>query len=211
VTPYPTAYELTASETTLVAYNEIALKSKPVRRILERRLASQIEVILIRKGLEGVKVKRRFGRLYVEGATAQDSTAIAKVFGVASVMPSQRTFSDRESVLRLTVRVAFERIGDGQSFAVRPKVVGKHEYSSQDLAVETGAAVNTALSGRGVYVNLSEPDVTLYIEVRDRDAFVYVGGPLQRRHRQPCSDVAYDEKGNRDPPPVHGSETPRRR
>jgi thiamine biosynthesis protein ThiI len=164
---------LTISETTLVAYNEIALKSKPVRRMLESRLASQIEAILTRKGLEGVKVMRRFGRLYVEGATTQDSAAIAKVFGVASVMPSQRTFSDRESVLRLAVRVASERIGDGQSFAVRPKVVGKHEYSSQDLAVETGSAVNAALSGRGVYVNLSEPDVTLYIEVRDRDAFVY--------------------------------------
>ena len=141
--------------------------------MLERRLAHQIEATLTRKGLEGVKVKRRYGRLYVEGATAQDSDAIAKVFGVASVMPSQKTFSDRESVLRLAVRVASERIGDGQSFAVRPKVVGEHEYSSQDLAVETGSAVNAALSGRGVYVNLSEPDVTLYIEVRDRDAFVY--------------------------------------
>ena len=173
VTQPPTAYGLTASKTTLVAYNEIALKSKPVRRILERRLASQIEVILRRRGREGVEVKRRYGRLYVEGATAQDSASISKVFGVASVMPSRRTVSDQESVLKLTVSVASERIGDGQSFAVRPKVVGDHEYSSQDLAVEAGSAVNAALSGRGVHVNLSEPDVTLYIEVRDRDAFVY--------------------------------------
>jgi thiamine biosynthesis protein ThiI len=88
-------------------------------------------------------------------------------------MPSQRTFSELESVLRLTVKVASERISDKQSFAIRPKVVGNHVYSSQDLAVKAGSAVNSALLGRGIHVNLSKPNVTIYIEVRDRDAFVY--------------------------------------
>ena len=160
-------------ETILVAYNEIALKSRPVRSTLERRLATQIRNKLTRKGHAGVEVKRRFGRLYVEGITASEAGPIAGVFGVANVMPSMRTESDLQSVLGLTVEIAKERIGKGQSFAVRPKVVGQHPYSSRDLAVEAGSAVLEALSGNGVHVDLSEPDVTLHIEVRDRDAFVY--------------------------------------
>jgi len=160
-------------ETLLVAYGEIALKSRPVRRRLEATLAKQVGSALSRAGFEGHRVLRRYGRLYVEGVPARAAEEIAMVFGVVSVMPALRTTSDFASVLDLAVDVASKRIGEGQSFAVRPKTVGDHPYSSRDLAVEGGSVVLEALSGRGVHVNLDAPDVTLYIEVRDRDAFVY--------------------------------------
>lgn len=160
-------------ETLLVAYGEIALKSRPVRRRLENILVKHVGSALKRAGFDGHRVLRRYGRLYVEGAPAKAAETIAKVFGVVSVMPSSKTKSDFSSVLELVVEVASERIREGQSFAVRPRVVGDHPYSSRDLAVEVGSAVLEAMSDNGVYVDLDEPDVTLYIEVRDRDAFVY--------------------------------------
>lgn len=160
-------------ETTLVAYNEIALKSSRVRSRLERLLARQIEDHLRRRGFEGSQAHRRFGRIYVEGITAEQAETIAKIFGVASVMPAIRTEAGLDSVLNLAVEVASERISDKQSFAVRPKVVGDHPYSSRDLAVKAGSMILEASSGRGVHVDLSEPDTTIHIEVRDRDAFVY--------------------------------------
>jgi thiamine biosynthesis protein ThiI len=166
-------------ETILVAYNEIALKSRTVRTRLEKLLARQIREILRRRGFHDNRVLRRFGRLYIEGASADASAFVARVFGVASVMPALRTQSTLASILELAVRVASDRIGEGHSFAVRPKVVGEHPFSSHDLAVEVGSAVLEALSCRGVHVNLSQTDVTLYVEVRDRDAFIYtqiVGG-----------------------------------
>ncbi len=160
-------------ETILVAYGEISLKSRYVRGRLERLLARQIEHALSRRGFEGCRVLRRYGRLYVEGADARAAEVIADVFGVVSAMPALRTAADYDSVVKLAVEVAAERIGENQSFAVRPKTVGSHPYSSRDLAVRVGSAILEALAGRGVRVDLDDPDVTLYIEVRDRDAFVY--------------------------------------
>lgn len=160
-------------ETTLVAYNEIALKSSRVRSRLERLLARQIEGHLRRRGFHDSRAHRRFGRIYVEGITAEQAEIVSNVFGVASVMPAVRTDSDINSVLNLATEIASDRILDGQSFAVRPKVVGDHAYSSRDLAIEAGSRILEANSGRGVHVNLSAPDTTIYIEVRDRDVFVY--------------------------------------
>jgi thiamine biosynthesis protein ThiI len=160
-------------ETILVAYNEIALKSPSVRKRLERLLMSNILHILRRKGFDDANATRGFGRIYVEGAPLDSAPTVANVFGVASSMPAMKTTTDYDSVQRLTVEVANQRIQDGQSFAVRPRVVGDHPFSSQDLAVKLGSAVLEPNSARGVHVNLSEPDVTLYVEVRDRNAYVY--------------------------------------
>lgn len=156
-----------------MAYGELALKSSYVRRRLEDLLARQIGFVLRRNGFEGRRVLRRFGRLYVEGVPAEAAEDVADVFGVVSAMPALRTSSDIESVVKLSVDIAHETIGEGRSFAIRPKVVGEHAYSGHDLAIRIGSAVLEALSGRDVRVDLDDPDVTLHIEVRDRDAFVY--------------------------------------
>ncbi len=160
-------------ETILVAYGEISLKSRHVRSRLEKLLAKQMEFTLDRIGFHGHRVLRRYGRLYIEGVTAQAARAVANIFGIVSAMPSLRTTSDLDSVVDLAVKIASERIGEGQSFAVRPKTVGDHPYSSRDLAVSVGSSVLEALAERGIHVNLDNPDVTLYIEVRDKEAFVY--------------------------------------
>ncbi|MBE0634339.1 tRNA 4-thiouridine(8) synthase ThiI, partial [Candidatus Bathyarchaeota archaeon] len=98
---------------------------------------------------------------------------VSKVFGVANAMPSTGTEYDFESVVNGLVDEAKRSLKDGDGFAVRPKVVGEHEFNSRDLSYEAGSRVLDALKDRGVHVNLDNPDVTLYAEVRDKDAFVY--------------------------------------
>ena len=157
----------------LVAYGEISLKSPPVRRRLERILARQIASTLRRRGLGEHRVYGGYGRLYVEDAGREEAEAVAEVFGVVSAMPAHKTSAELDAIIDLAVRVAEESIGDGESFAVRPKVVGEHPYTSSDVAIRVGDAVLQRLSRRGVYVDLDNPTVTLYIEVRDRDAYIY--------------------------------------
>ena len=132
--PFVIASGFRRLETTLVAYSEIALKSSSVRSRLERLLVKQIEYHLSKRGFHDSRARRRFGRIYVEGITVEQAGIIAKIFGVASVMPAIRTEADLDSVLGLVVKVASDRILDGQSFAVRPRVIGDHTFSSQDLA-----------------------------------------------------------------------------
>jgi len=159
--------------TILVAYGEIALKSRYVRSQLEKSLVGDIETILKRNGYEDFQVLRRFGRIYVDNAKEGMTELISKIFGVANAMPSQKTTSDIKKIIDLTVKIASNQLDHGKSFAIRSKVVGEREYGSQDLAVKTGSAVMENLKDRDIRVNLTKPDLTINIEVRDNDAFIY--------------------------------------
>jgi thiamine biosynthesis protein ThiI len=159
--------------TILVAYGEIALKGRYVRGRLERSLAEQIVFKIRESGYEDVEVLRRFGRLYVTGVPNEVANKISEVFGVVHVMPSKETDSSFESVLGLLMDLALEIMDEGDTFAIRPRVVGSHSYSSRDLAVEGGNRVLERLKDRGISVDLEEPDETFHIEVRDERAFIY--------------------------------------
>ena len=159
--------------TILAAYSEIALKSRYVRSRLERQLADQIKYVLKRKGHPVTNVQRRFGRLYIVGAPDEAAEDVAKVFGVASAMPALRSDSPFDSVIALAVQAATQAMSRGDTFAVRPRVVGEHPYGSREVAVEAGSAILEALKEEAVSVHLDDPDVTVYVEVRDRDSFAY--------------------------------------
>jgi thiamine biosynthesis protein ThiI len=157
----------------LAAYNEIALKSRFVRSTLERRLAAQIEYALHRAGYTEAKTRRQFGRIIVEGAPPEAAEIVARIFGVVHAIPTEGTGIELDEVVSLAVKAAGDTLQQGSTFAIRPRVVGEHPYGSRDVAVKAGAAINDAYKDRGVKVNLTTPDATVYIEVRDTDSFVY--------------------------------------
>jgi len=158
--------------TILVSYGEIALKGRYVRSRLERQLAGHIAHQLKRAGYPDVEVTRRFGRIYVEGVPGEAAEEIAKVFGVVHAMPSTETGTEFESVVEAIVKESRKALAEGDGFAIRPKVVGSHPYGGREVAVEAGSRVLEE-HGFRVHVNLDEPNVTLYAEVRDEAAYVY--------------------------------------
>jgi len=159
--------------TILVSYSEIALKSRYVRNQLERSLAQDIVNLLRKHGYENAESHRRYGRIYIEGVPNEAAQVVRKVFGVANVMPSTRIETGYETVLNGIVEEAKREMKEGDGFAVRPKVVGDHEFNSRDLSYEGGSRVMDALKDRNIRVNLTNPDITLYAEVRDKEAFIY--------------------------------------
>lgn len=159
--------------TILVSYSEIALKSRYVRNNLEKSLAQDIVNILRKKGYADAESHRRYGRIYIEGVPDEAAEIVSKVFGVANVMPCTKIGNEYEEVLSQIVEEAKSSIKKGNGFAVRPKVVGKHEYNSRDLSYEGGSRVMAALKERNIRVDLTNPDVTLYTEVRDQESFIY--------------------------------------
>lgn len=159
--------------TILVSYSEIALKSRYVRNHLERSLAQDIVNLLRRHGYEDAESHRRYGRIFIEGVPNEAASVVRKVFGVANVMPSTKMETGYETVLDGIVEEAKREMKEGDGFAVRPKVVGDHEFNSRDLSYEGGSRVMAALRDRDIHVDLTKPDITLYAEVRDKEAFVY--------------------------------------
>jgi thiamine biosynthesis protein ThiI len=155
-----------------VSYSEIALKSRYVRNQLEKRLAQDISNILKKHGYEP-SIRRRYGRIYVDGIPNEAIEFVSRVFGVANVMPSTEVATDFNSIVQGILDEARKNLQKGNSFAVRPKVIGDHDYNSRDVSYEAGSRVLETLYDRDIFVNLSEPDVTLYAEVRDKEAFIY--------------------------------------
>ena len=161
-------------DTVLLSTAEVVLKSKSVRRLLERRLMDYIKFSLYKEGFRGFNVYRMQGRICVEGVEAERAAGVlSKLFGVVSVMPALRTTADLDDIVRCAVDAAGRVLEDRGSFAVRAKVVGEHPYSSRDLEVRVGSEILEALRGRGIHVDLDEPERVVYVEVRGDAAFIY--------------------------------------
>ncbi len=56
------------------------------------------------------------------------------------------------------------------TFAIRCKRVGKHDFTSQEMAAYAGSVVINSTEAK---VNLSNPDFTLFVEVRNEKTYLY--------------------------------------
>ncbi|MDR0198211.1 MAG: THUMP domain-containing protein [Methanomassiliicoccaceae archaeon] len=155
----------------LARYSEIGLKSRPVRKRFETQLKDNMVNMLIHDKIEAL-VTSDVSRFYV---TADDMDAavrsVRKVFGIASLSVAEVCGSEMNEICSAAAKYSVSRIKGGQSFAVRARREGEHPYNSMELGKEAGSAIY--LANEGVKVNLTSPDVTFYIEVRNNKAFIF--------------------------------------
>ena len=162
----------------LVHYNEVALKGRN-RPFFERQLVANIKLALKRAGLADFQVKRLVGRLLVSGVLSEQrpkaQAALGKVFGIASFAWVQVTAAAPKAIESAVLDLAKGLTG---SFRIEARRASKtHAFTSQDLNENLGEVV---LKATGAGVNLTHPDTTFYIEVLNKEAFVYtqkISGP----------------------------------
>lgn len=156
----------------LVRFGEIALKSRYVRRQLRDRLVANIQDLFAAEGEECV-TEADEARIYVSVDDPNRARSIlGRVFGVVSVSPAREGHGDLENLKNLAVEEAEQAgLGPGVTFAVRPRRVGSHPFTSQDLGREIGGAVLDAFPG--AKVNLTAPVVEVHVEVRENRGFVF--------------------------------------
>lgn len=164
----------------LVRYAEVGLKSTGVRRYFESILIDNMLTALASHGLEALVTSEQ-GRIYVTTDRIVDALPIIRrVFGVASVSPALVGDSAMEEMQRLAAEYARQVLKEGQSFAVKARREGNHPYKSMDVGREVGSAIFLANEDKGVRVDLTRPDVTFYVEVREKKAYLfseYLSGP----------------------------------
>ena len=162
----------------LVRYSEIGLKSTPVRRMFESQLRDNMMSMLSRDGIEAI-ISSAEARFFVESENLDAAAdSIRRVFGVASVSKAELCGSDMEEICKTAAEYSRGKIKKGQSFAVKARREGTHRYNSMDLGREAGSAI--FLSNKNIKVDLTEPDVTFFIEVRNNKAYIfheYLPGP----------------------------------
>lgn len=162
----------------LVRYGEIGLKSSQVRRRLRDRLMTNIQDAFLNEGVECITSAEE-GRIFVRSENEDvASHVLSRTFGVVSSSPVVETTSAMEDIIKSVLDHFKDDLTDGTSFAVRARRYGTHPYTSQDLAREIGSAV--LAKHDGMKVNLNEPDLEIFVEVREKVGYLYrnvVAGP----------------------------------
>ena len=157
----------------LLRYAEIGLKSEPVRKRFENQLKDNIVSMLMKDGVEAF-VTKKGARFYVEATDADDAIrSVRKVFGVASISVVETCSSDMEDICRSAAAYSRGRLSEGQTFAVDARREGSHPYTSIDVAREAGSAIFLENEHLGIKVKLTNPDVKIFIEVRDNMAYIF--------------------------------------
>jgi len=155
----------------LVRFGELALKSRYVRRQLRDRLVANIQDLFASEGVECVTESDE-ARVYVHvNEPAKALAILGRVFGVVSLSPATEVHADLDSLRKAVRSEAATALSVGQSFALRPRRVGTHPFTSQDLARELGDDVRR--DHPKVRVDLDDPDVEIHVEVRHNRAFVF--------------------------------------
>ena len=152
----------------------MGVKGKWTRRAYEKLLMRNIKRVLNHHGVPYEKLIRKRGRIYIKTENAEETAfKLTRVFGISSVSPAVETSSKMHEILRVTVELADAVLEEGSSFAVRCHRVGKHPYTSMDVSREVGEHVLKKLKNRNLRVDLTNPQHTISVEVREDYAYVF--------------------------------------
>jgi thiamine biosynthesis protein ThiI len=163
---------------------EMATKSARVRTRFQQRLLRNVKDALAHEGIEHA-ARPAWTRLFVEAADPRAPEVLARVFGVRSLSPiDARLPADLDAIVQAGTSLFAERVR-GRRFAVRARRAGAHPFRSHDVEVRLGAALLPHAAG----VDLTHPEVTVFVEVRDDEAYLFheqvpgAGGlPLGSQH-----------------------------
>ena len=158
----------------LVRYGEIGIKSKQTRKRMEDLLIKHIKSALREAGIEFSKVRREYGRIFIVSEMTQEASKIASnIFGVVSVSPVVVVDSHLDTILETGLEMAQRSFEKNKSFAVGARRVGTHDYSSQDVREKLGAAILQGLPEMELSVDLTSPEQSIYVEVRNQSAYLF--------------------------------------
>ncbi len=142
------------------------------------RLIENIEDRFTRAGATCI-VERTWGRIYVDTpneAVARDM--VERTFGLVSGSPTTVVDGTMEAILDEVRAITPGVVQPGDSFAIRARRTGQHDFRSIDVGRRAGAVVLEEVPE--ATVDLTDPDKEIHVEVRDNKAYVFteiVDGP----------------------------------
>ena len=159
----------------IVRYGELALKSPGVRNHYEKILMRNISAMLDQRSVEYSGLSREWGRIFIRTSDERAANTAADVFGVVSASFANAVDANLEDISRKCADIGSEFIHEGDSFAIRARRTGNHAFSSQDVGMKCGDAVweRLVLDGKTPKVDLKTPDKEIFVEVRQKEAYVF--------------------------------------
>jgi thiamine biosynthesis protein ThiI len=154
----------------IARYGEVGLKSHKVRNRFERRLIKNM------KDSIDAEIDIDQARIFIFPKNFDDTlNKLSKIFGIVSFSPAVATHTSFEEIEDTLSNYVDELedsglINNNTKFAIRCRRVGTHDFSSQELAAFAGSVVVRKI---GAPVDLSHPDLEIFVEVRDNDTYIY--------------------------------------
>ncbi len=153
---------------TVVHYGEIALKGKN-RPDFEKKLVDNIRCAI---GKEKV-IKRLFGRIIIDSSDSATLNSLKNAFGVAHFSPCVVADLDMDDIKQKALRVAksIKPANRNSTFKIDTTRGNKSfQLTSMQTNERVGDIVNEKMKWK---VNLTDPDVIIYVEVAEKNAFIY--------------------------------------
>ena len=155
-----------------IRYGEIGVKSRKIRKKFEKKLMENIKTEIECKFINDN------GRIILE--TQEDNKKVTEVlkhvFGIVSYSQIHETVTEKTKIAQLVNKTITQQIKEEkfnpekETFAVKCRRVGEHNFSSPQMAAYVGSVIIKQTNAK---VNLSNPDYTIYVEVRDQKTFIY--------------------------------------
>ncbi len=151
----------------LIRFSELTLKSNPVRQIFQKILVRNIKNALHEEKIENKIISKRFHLILKTNQMQRAIFVLRRIFGIISVSPAISIgLSDMKSFFEKNSGNLVRK----DTFAVRVSRDGNHEFSSKDVEREIGSIIVERTRKK---VNLTVPDLTVYIDIRNDEVYVY--------------------------------------
>jgi thiamine biosynthesis protein ThiI len=154
----------------IARYGELGIKSPRVRRRFEKKLVSNI------KSSFECEIKVNQGRVFIKPTNYDEAiNKLGNVFGIVSFSPAISTITDFDKIAK-DIKIYVEKleseglISSKTPFAIRSRRVGEHDFTSQQLGAFAGSVVVKKI---GAPVDLTNPQLEIYVEVRQDDTYIY--------------------------------------
>ncbi len=154
----------------LIRYGELFLKSTYVRNYFERTLIQNIQTSLKKNELPS-KITRDHGRIYLHTTHIPQALSIlTHIFGITSFSPATTTSASKKHISTTALILLKPYLSITTSFALRVTRSGTHNFTSQEIAIAIG---NDIVQTTQAPVDLTNPDIELFVEIRDNNAYLF--------------------------------------
>ncbi|MCG8468680.1 MAG: THUMP domain-containing protein, partial [Gemmatimonadetes bacterium] len=146
---------------------ELSTKARRTRTRFQKRLAANLRDAFASEDVDA-SVRPDWSRFRIEATDDRFLDPLVRTFGISSCsLLAGECRAELDEIVRVG-RELFSEAVRGRTYAVRARRAGVQSFSSSDIHQRLGAALNP-----GATVDLDDPDVTVFVEVRDDRAFFF--------------------------------------
>jgi len=175
---FPNYFEQLGFKDILIRYSELGTKSQQVQHRMEMAFLNSIKIQLRKFYINYTNYTYERGRIIF--SFNKDDIQLAcyiLIFtpGVFSISPIYKTNSDLEYIIKKTISFVSKILKPTQSIGINVRILKKDfPHSSKEISLKCFNKILSLFKNNNkISFNLHNPDLKIYIEIRDKFAYIY--------------------------------------